>query len=294
MEGQLTFLGTGTSMGVPTLGCRCAVCTSTDPHDRRLRPSVLVRWMEAGATEGEAARERVVVIDTGPDFREQALQAGVTRVDAVFYTHGHADHTLGLDDLRPLSFTVFREGGPIPLYASEETTEVLERVYDYTFKPGATYPNRARVELKPLAERNAVLGVEFVRVPLLHGDMRISGFRFGNVAYLTDVSTIPEESFALLDGLDHLILSALRHKPHYSHTTVKQAVAWAERIGARQTWFTHISHDLGHEETNRNLPDGVRLAYDGQTLAVNLRCEESDSSMAHSGPGATNPVRVVS
>jgi len=281
-------------MGVPTLGCRCAVCTSADPHDRRLRPSVLLRWQEAGETEGTAARERVVVIDTGPDFREQALRAGLTRVDAVFYTHGHADHTLGLDDLRPLSFTVFREGAPIPLYASPETTEVLERMFDYTFKADATYPNRARVELKPLAERNHVLGVEFVRVPLMHGELGICGFRFGRVAYLTDVSAIPEASFALLEGLDQLIISALRHKPHYSHTTVKQALAWAERIGARQTWFTHIAHDLGHQETNRALPDNVRLAYDGQTLQVELELDNGDTPAVNPGPGATNPVRVVS
>jgi phosphoribosyl 1,2-cyclic phosphate phosphodiesterase len=295
MKGQLTFLGTGTSMGVPTLGCRCAVCTSADPHDRRLRPSVLVRWKAATGTEGTegtGARERVVVIDTGPDFREQALRAGLTRVDAVFYTHGHADHTLGLDDLRPISFTVFREGGPIPLYASEETSEVLERVYDYTFKPGATYPNRARVELKPLTERADVYGVEFLSVPLSHGELGIFGFRFGTVAYLTDVSGIPEASFGLLEGLDHLIISALRHKPHYSHTTVKQAVVWAERIGARHTWFTHISHDLGHEETNRSLPDGIRLAYDGQMLDVEL--ENSDTATVNPCRSATNPVRVVS
>jgi len=271
MQGQLTFMGTGTSMGVPTLGCRCAVCTSVDPHDRRLRPSILIRWKEAGAVGDPSDRERVVVIDSGPDFREQALRSGLTRMDAVLYTHHHADHILGLDDLRPLSFTVFRESGlPIPLYAAPETVDVLKRIYDYTFKPDATYPNRAKVELLPLAARNAVHGVDFLRVALKHGDIDIDGFRFGKTAYLTDVSDIPEESFALLHGLDHLIISALRHKPHYSHTTVKQALLWAERIGARQTWFTHIAHDLPHEETNAALPANVRLAYDGLTLPINL------------------------
>jgi phosphoribosyl 1,2-cyclic phosphate phosphodiesterase len=267
MDGHLTFLGTGTSMGVPTLGCDCAVCTSEDPRDRRLRPSVLVRWNE---TAQDGGRERAVVIDTGPDFREQALRAGLKRLDAVFYTHSHADHILGLDDLRPLSFTAFHEGGPIPLYASTETAAVLEQIFEYTFSPLATYPNRARVQLEPLGERNPVHGVEFLRVPVQHGQMEIAGFRFGSVAYLTDVSAIPEGSFALLEGVDQLVLSALRHKPHPSHATVEQALGWARRIGAHQTWLTHIAHELGHEETNRALPAGVALAYDGLTVPVIL------------------------
>ena len=254
-------------MGVPTLGCDCVVCTSDDPHDRRLRPSILLRWNEPGQGDGS---ERVVVFDTGPDFREQALRNGLTRVDAVFYTHSHADHILGMDDLRPFSFAAFHKGGPIPLYASPETAEALERIYEYTFSPQATYPTRARVELRPLAERTMVHGIEFLRVPVQHGEMEIAGFRFGRAAYLTDVSSIPESSFALLEGLDHLVVSALRHKPHPSHATVEQAVGWARRIGARQTWLTHISHDLGHEQTNRTPPDGIRLAYDGLSLPVNL------------------------
>jgi phosphoribosyl 1,2-cyclic phosphate phosphodiesterase len=263
MEGRLTFLGTGTSMGVPTLGCSCAVCTSPDPHDRRLRPSILLQWQHDG-------NQRVVLIDTGPDFREQALRNKLTRVDAVFYTHSHADHIFGLDDLRPLSFTVFREGGRIPLYASPDTEEVLRRVYDYTFSPRATYPNRPRVNIEPLSDSTCAFGVEFHRIPVLHGDLEISGFRFGRTAYLTDVSAIPEESFSLLQDLDHVVLSALRHKPHPSHATVEQAVEWARRIGAKHTWLTHIAHELGHEETNAKLPENIRLAHDGLSFPIEL------------------------
>jgi len=265
MEGRLTFLGTGTSMGVPTLGCECVVCTSTDPRDRRLRPSVLVNWM---ATAG--SRERVVIIDTGPDFREQALRTRLRHVDAVLYTHSHADHIMGLDDLRPLSFASYRAGGPIPLYSAPLTAEVLERIFDYHFSSESTYPTRARVRLEALADRVRVHEVEFTRVPVKHGEMDIAGFRFGDAAYLTDVSEIPESSFALLAGLQTLVLPSLRHHPHPSHATVKQAVEWAERIGARQTWLTHIAHELGHEATNSILPPGVALAYDGLEVAVNL------------------------
>jgi phosphoribosyl 1,2-cyclic phosphate phosphodiesterase len=264
MEGRLTFLGSGTSMGVPTLGCGCAVCTSTDSRDTRLRPSVLVEW-QAGDD-----RQRSVVIDTGPDFRQQALRARINRIDAVLYTHSHADHILGLDDLRPLSFGAVRAGGPIPLYATYETAAVLERIFDYHFSSESTYPTRAQVRIHPLADLVRVHEVEFTCVPVKHGKMDIAGFRFGDAAYLTDVSEIPESSFPLLEGLNTLVLPSLRHHPHPSHATVKQAVEWAERIGARQTWLTHIAHELGHEATNRMLPPGVALAYDGLEVTVNL------------------------
>jgi len=224
-------------MGVPTLGCGCAVCTSADPRDKRLRPSVMVRWH---APDDTVERERVVVIDTGPDFREQVLRSGVRRIDAVFYTH------------------------------SNETRATLERIFDYTFSPDATYPNRARLQLVSLAESNLVYGVDFRRVSVMHGALEIVGYRFGSTAYLTDVSAIPEASFSLLEGLDHLVLSALRHKPHPNHATVEQAVGWAQKIGARQTWLTHIAHELGHEQTNCTLPSGVVLAYDGLTVPVTL------------------------
>lgn len=300
IQGTLTFLGTGTSMGVPTLGCGCPVCTSADPQDKRSRPSILVRWpCPEGATQSirkprtpkgylpfppiqnppdqiladsEPPCERAVVIDTGPDFRQQALNAGIRRLDAVFYTHSHADHIFGLDDLRPLSFISQRESGPMPLYVTAETREVLERIYSYTFAPDSKYPTRAKVVLKDVEGSMPVQIHEaaFTPIPVYHGDLPITGYRFGNAAYFTDVSHIPEPSFALLEGLDVLVLSALRHKPHPSHATVDQAVRWANRIDAKQTWFTHISHDLGHEETNARLPEDMALAHDGLVVPISL------------------------
>ncbi len=266
----LRFLGTGTSMGVPTLGCRCAVCLSTDPRDRRLRPSALIRWSDAMSdTPGIDSRQRNVLIDTGPDFREQALACDLRALDAVLYTHSHADHILGLDDLRPLSFLHFdTHHQPIPLYVTPETRAVLEHVYSYTFAPDSSYSHRARVQIHPIGDGVTLGCLRFTPIPVLHGTLPILGYRFGTAAYLTDVSTIPESSFALLEGVETLVLSALRHKPHPSHATLDQAVAWATRIGARHTWFTHISHDLGHAQTNQSLPDGMALAYDGLTLSL--------------------------
>ncbi len=268
-------------MGVPTLGCDCPVCHSTDPRDRRLRPSILLRWSNPAPASNSAthsrdqalaqADEHSVLIDTGPDFREQALACDLRTLDAVLYTHSHADHILGLDDLRPLSYLhQDRTGEPIPLFVSAETRAVMEHVFSYTFSQASTYSHRARVALREIGTGVTLGHLRFQPIRLLHGALEIVGWRFGPVAYLTDVSAIPEASFDQLHGLDVLILSALRHKPHPSHATVAQAVQWAQRIGARQTWLTHISHDLGHQQTNSMLPSGIQLAWDGLTLELDL------------------------
>jgi phosphoribosyl 1,2-cyclic phosphate phosphodiesterase len=224
----------------------------------RSRPSIAVRWAE-----------HTVIIDTGPDFRHQALREGIDQIDAVFYTHAHADHILGLDDLRPLSFL---HPHRLPLYADDTTAAVLERIFEYTFSPNAKYPTRARVDLRRLNghESAEVAGVQFQRVPILHGDLPVAGFRFGSAAYLTDMSSIPETSLPLLEDLDVVIIDALRKIPHPSHANVEQALAWIERIQPRQALFTHISHELEHAATEEELPAHVRLAYDGQRIAFEI------------------------
>jgi phosphoribosyl 1,2-cyclic phosphate phosphodiesterase len=258
MQAEIVILGSGTSMGVPTLGCRCSVCTSTDPHNTRTRPSVAVEW-----------DAHTVVIDTGVDFRRQALREGIQSIDAVFYTHPHADHILGLDDLRPLSF---RHPGGLPLYADDATAAVLERVFEYTFSPSAKYPTRAKVVLNRFNDYASVevAGLRFQRVPLLHGRLSVAGFRFGFAAYLTDMNAIPEASLPLLQDLDVLIIDALRKEPHPSHANVNEALAWVERLHPRRTFFTHIAHELEHEEMNRELPPHVRMAYDGLRIPFEI------------------------
>lgn len=259
MEALLTILGSGTSMGVPTLGCSCRVCTSADPRDTRSRPSIMIAY----------AGHRVV-IDTGPDFRTQMLREKIDRIDAVLYTHSHADHILGLDDLRPLTF---RNEAKLPLYADDATASVLERIFDYTFSASSSYPTRARVELRRIAEPTGTVeihGAAFQRIPLKHGWMDIAGYRFGNAAYLTDVSEIPDESLPLLENLDVLILDALRRTPHPSHSHLENSIALVAQLKPRRAWFTHMGHELHHAETDAELPPHIRLAYDGLRIPFEL------------------------
>ena len=257
---RITVLGSGTSVGVPTIGCSCRVCRSDDPRDKRLRPSILVSY-ESGGTE------RNVLIDTTPDFRQQALTAGFSSLDAILYTHAHADHIMGLDDIRPFNY-----GRPdrIPAYGTPETIKALRRVFAYAFEGESKHPGGVpRVEAHPLGEEPVDLfGVGFQPVPLIHGPHTIVGFRFGKAAYLTDHSDIPERSIERLQGLDVLFLDALRHDPHPMHTTVKQALAWVERLQPKRAFFTHICHQLPHAETCAGLPPHVQLAHDGLRIEV--------------------------
>lgn len=244
-------------MGVPTVGCDCRVCRSEDPHDRRLRPSILVEY--AG---------RRVLIDTTPDFREQAIREKIDRLDAVIYTHAHADHILGLDDLRPLSF--HRPEGKIPLYANARTADVIRSVFRYIFDSDYKYGGLAQVEMNVVNGPVELFGATFDPVTVVHGDAEIWGFRFGSAAYLTDFSQIPEASFGKLNDLDILFLDALRHRPHPTHSTVENSLAIIERLKPRRAFFTHICHDLAHEETNAALPPHVRLSHDGLKLEFQI------------------------
>ncbi len=256
MKATLTVLGSGTSMGVPTIGCSCRVCNSTDPHDKRTRPSIMLEY--AG---------RCVLIDTTPDFREQAIREKISRIDAILYTHAHADHILGLDDVRPLSF---RRDEKIPLYADEPTAQAMERMFEYIFDPNYKFGGIARVSMNRLNGSVELFGARFEPVTIIHGETEILGFRFGQGAYLTDFSEIPPASMARLRDLDILFLDALRHNPHPTHSTVANSLRLVKELNPKRAFFTHISHDLAHEETNKTFPDHVRLAHDGLRLEFEI------------------------
>ena len=260
----VTLLGTGTSTGVPIIGCRCAVCASDDPRDRRTRTSAhVVAHTDAGDVH--------LQIDAGPDFRRQALDHGVEAVDAVLVTHEHFDHVVGLDDLRPF---FFENRAPIPVYASPRTAGVLGEMFAYIFRDGS-YPGISRLELREVDGPFVVAGrsvpearVEVVPVTALHGRLPVLGFRIGAFAYLTDVNAIPDAALARLAGVETLVLDGLRPEPHPTHFSFDEAAATAARIGARETVLVHMTHAVSHANADRQLPPGVRLAHDGMVLAV--------------------------
>ena len=252
------MLGTGTSHGVPMIGCNCATCRSTDPRDRRLRPSIYI----------DVPDYAQLLVDTATDLRQQALRHDISHVDAVLFTHAHADHILGLDDLR--SFNAL-QGTPIPCYANREAWETIRRQFSYVFEGplqlGGGVPQLTTNEIRaPFFIR----GVRIVPVPLWHGKLPILGFRFGNFAYLTDCNRIPDEAWPLVDGVEFLVLDALRDEPHETHFTLGEAVAAAQRIGPHRAYFTHMTHDLPHAKTNARLPRGIELAYDGLVLDIEV------------------------
>jgi phosphoribosyl 1,2-cyclic phosphate phosphodiesterase len=255
---RVTVLGCGTSSGVPMIGCTCRVCRSAHPRDQRLRPSI-----HLAASNGAS-----LLVDTTPDLRQQALRADLSRVDAVVFTHAHADHILGLDDLRRFNMM---QGAPMPCYADAGAWETIRHTFSYAFdgKPrlGGGVP---QIDARVIDGPFTAAGLAVVPVPLMHGRMPILGFRFGAFAYLTDCNAIPAASWPLLEGVEVVIIDALRDRPHTTHFTVEEALAAARRIGPRQTYLTHMTHDLGYEETNARLPAGAELAYDGLVIEVGV------------------------
>lgn len=260
VTGQAILLGTGTSVGVPALGCGCPVCTGGDPRNQRTRCALLL-----GLARGN------LLVDTPPDLRMQLLREQVGVVHAVLYTHEHADHLFGLDDLRLFPFYL---GGPVPLYCEPRVEMRVRRSFDYAFSPqppthGGAAPQLVfhRISTDPFE----VLGLRVVPIRLQHGPRcEVLGFRFANLAYCTDTNGIPAESWPLLEGLDVLILDALRLRPHVTHFSLDEAIAVARRVGARRTLFTHLSHELDYAATNARLPAGMELAYDGLRLPLGL------------------------
>ena len=250
----VTFLGTGTSQGVPVIGCPCPVCQSLDFRNKRFRASIHLEVL------GQS-----IVIDTGPDFRMQMLREGIKKLDAVLFTHEHKDHTAGLDDIRPFNYY---QQADIPIFGRLAVLEQLQREYAYIFNekryPGVPQVDCVEIDHNPFQ----IKGVDITPIPVLHYKLPVLGFRIGNFSYITDANHIPEESFALLEGTEILVLNALQKEAHISHFTLDQAIEQALRIGAKKTYFTHISHRLGlHDEVEKELPEGMFLAYDGLKLS---------------------------
>lgn len=251
---RVTMLGSGTSTGVPVIGCRCAVCTSEEPRNRRLRTGLK---LETAAG--------VVLVDSPTDLRQQALRFGLERVDAVLYTHAHADHVNGLDDLRIFNF---RQRASIPCYGSAQTLSALRRYFSYVFEPSQDGGGKPKLDLREVAGSFRVLDLEVTPVPVLHGRLEVYGYRIGDFAYVTDCSFIPETSFELLCGVEVLILDALRYHPHPTHFTVQQALEVASRLGTRRTILTHLGHEIDYANPAVELPAGAELGYDGLAFEI--------------------------
>ncbi|WP_028375803.1 MBL fold metallo-hydrolase [Leeuwenhoekiella sp. MAR_2009_132] len=253
---KVTFLGTGTSQGIPIIGSTHPVCQSRDIRDKRLRVSVLINYNNAN-----------YVIDCGPDFRQQMLRENVTHLEALLFTHEHADHTAGLDDIRPFFF----RQGDIPLYAHKRVIGELKRRFDYIFETENRYPGAPAVAINEVVNNVPfkINDLKIEPVNVMHGNLQVFGYRFDKFAYLTDVKTISPEEKEKLKNLDVLVVNALREEPHYTHFNLEEALAFVAEVNPKQTYFTHISHLLGfHAEVEEKLPENVHLAYDGLTLEI--------------------------
>jgi phosphoribosyl 1,2-cyclic phosphate phosphodiesterase len=252
---KIIFMGSGTSMGVPTVGCECAVCLSENPRNKRTRASLLVQ-----------AHNLNLLIDTASDFRAQAIRENLKRIDAVLYTHSHADHILGLDDLRPFSYYQQQH---IPCFGNKESLDAISTMFRYVFsepQPGGSIP---RIDIRPVDGFFEFEGLAVQPLPVLHGKLNVNGYRIGSMSYITDCSEIPEETYRLLRGTSVLILGVLRYAPHPTHLNVEKALRIIDKVEPDAAYFTHISHDFDHERTGSELPSNVYLSYDGLSLELN-------------------------
>ena len=255
---NITFLGTGTSQGVPMIGCDCAVCLSDDPRDKRTRSSIYVETPEAAWA-----------VDTGPEFRVQCLRERVRRMDAVVYTHAHTDHIMGFDDLRPFC----KPDTKFPIYASQETMDHLVRVFTFAFHPPLTVAGYIQPDARVINAPFQIGDTTLTPLPLQHGRTVVNGYLFERggrpvLAYLSDCKVVPEAALDRLRGVETLIIDALRYREHPTHMNIEEALAVRERVQAQRTWFTHICHELSHAQTDAALPEGVRLAHDGLKIAL--------------------------
>ena len=249
---KLTFLGTGTSVGVPVIGCQCEVCRSHDPRDQRLRASVLLEL-----------NGRNILIDASTDFRQQALRYGINHIHAIILTHAHADHIFGLDEMRIYNYL---QGGVIPCYGNRTTINSLREMFKYIFAAPPDSKGIPRITTHIVEGRFELFGQEVIPVEVHHGELKILGYRVGSLAYIADCSHLEEDSLRLLQGLDLFILGTLRYKPHPTHFSLSQALEVVARVRPRRAYLTHLSHDFGYNKVSRELPPGVHLAYDGLEL----------------------------
>ncbi len=253
---KITFLGTGTSQGVPIIGCNCEVCTSPNPKDKRLRTSILINRGNAN-----------VVVDTGPDFRQQMLRAGVKSLEAVLLTHSHNDHVAGLDDVRPFNFMEFKN---MPLYATKDVQAEVKKRFAYIFEENP-YPGAPMVEFKTISKNSHfdIKGIHFQSIEVMHGSLEVLGFRIGDFVYLTDVKTIDETERKKIRGAKVLVINALHHNEHHSHLNLKEALAMIQDLAPAQAYLIHMSHNMGlHDEVCKKLPDNVSLSFDGLEIWV--------------------------
>jgi phosphoribosyl 1,2-cyclic phosphate phosphodiesterase len=252
---KITFLGTGTSQGVPVIGCTCEVCRSLDYRDKRLRSSIHIEINGLS-----------IVVDTGPDFRQQMLRENIRRLDAVLFTHGHRDHVAGLDDVRAYNFL---QNSDMPLFATDSVLEQIKTEFFYAFSP-KKYPGIPQLQLNTIDSRPFKVGdIAITPLPVMHLKLPVLGFRVGNFSYITDANLIPGETYELLKGTEVLVLNALQRESHISHFNLAEAIEVAEKVGANHTYFTHIAHKLGlHKEVLKELPESVALAHDGLSITL--------------------------